>query len=94
MQTDSHLGDEGANVLSEGLRINSTLTKLMLMGNKQDVHTEIYVELYNNNNQIVLGNDIGNEGARMLCESLKTNPSLTSLLLYSISEEILRGMWC
>ena len=43
---------------------------------------------WNDKNRIKTGNNIGDEGARMISESLKTNTTLTTLYLSSDEIEV------
>ena len=80
-------------MISEALKINTTLTKLNLYCD------EIWKNEWNNNNEmnvkerewikiemiinIWTDNKVGNEGARMISEALKINTTLTVLNLES-----------
>jgi len=76
--TDNKLGEEGAGIISEALKSNTTLTSLNFEGEKK-IEEQLRSYWIHVHNKIWLGNEIGNEGARMVSESLKTNTTLTDL---------------
>ena len=72
-------------MMSEALKYNSTLTELDLSGDeKEERRTEemnMYIEL-------ILDNNIGDEGAKMISEALECNSTLTKLdLCGDVTEE-------
>ena len=86
---ENKIGAEGGRALVESLKQNTTLTQLNL-----ESMSKISVWLFKLGGSIQLTrifvhvseNDIGDEGARALAESLKQNATLTQLNLGSMSE--------
>ena len=94
--TDNNIGAEGARMISESLKINTTLTTLDLTCNmqrskkkkrnprerekkiKRNKKTKTK-KTRNNECDNGTGTNIGDEGARMISESLKINTTLTEL---------------
>ena len=76
-------------MISKSLKTNTTLTTLDLDGEKNEVkendreeETDRKREMKRNDrNETWTDNNIGDEGARMISESLKTNTTLTELNL-------------
>jgi len=73
--------------LAEALKINNTLTSIVLYGNRiDDESTQALAEALKANNTLtsidLSHNKIGAEGAQALAEALKTNNTLTSILLH------------
>ena len=87
--TANNIGDSGARMISEVLKRNSTLTILDLGGDENEEW------IYNENRDKVIemkiekwtGSKIGDEGARMISEGLKSNSSLTELNLLGDENE-------
>ena len=80
------IGDEGANALSEALRVNTCLTSLDLSGNciGNEGANSLFGALRVNTSLTSLNlseNCIGDEGVNSLAEALRVNTSLTSLYL-------------
>ena len=76
LKKGNDLGMQGAKVLGESLKNNSTLTKLHL----NSIYIYLYM-LYSCETKIVLQTDcnIGIEGTTILCDVLKNNSTLTQL---------------
>ena len=72
----NQIGDEGAQAISESLKINTSLTTLNLGSDKK-----IRNEKDRRNEKKWIGNEIGYEGAKAISESLKINTTLTELNL-------------
>ena len=77
------IGDAGATSLSDALKSNTTLTKLVLIGE----HKRNNTQMASINNQLFsiinksTGNGIGDTGATSLSDALKSNTTLTQLSL-------------
>ena len=86
--TGNQIGVEGARALSDALKTNTTLTVLGLGGEQQDTRkhnkrarqAQWHVEWLEDNK-------IDVEGARALCDALKTNTTLTELSLGSEQQD-------
>lgn len=72
--TVNGIGDEGAKVMSEMLKMNKTLKELHLFGEEERKTKRM-------NHQRMIENEIGVEGAKAFCEMLKVNTTLTTLNL-------------
>ena len=82
--TDNDIGAEGATQISETLKTNTTLTSLDLLGDDKDNNKQVNVLKWKTNPiKQWTDNRIGEEGAKKICESLKTNTTLASLNLTS-----------
>ena len=87
--TDNRIDTEGAEKISESLKINTSLTKLNLKCELWETCNEPYtteksVWLYIKFNNIYLGNpDIHSEGIKYIAEAMKTNSTLIELNLES-----------
>ena len=80
---DNNIDIEGAKVLGEALKHNSTLTELRLESLKVlIIYTVMQVDSYSC--YVCTGCNIGNKGANGLGEALKYNTTLTSLDLACI----------
>ena len=90
-QTDNNIGAEGARLMSEALKTNTTLTTLNLSCEQGKTkrqcewHDDV-VQMQHNTTQQT-GNRIGAEGAGLMSEALKTNTTLTTLNLGSEQED-------
>ncbi|KAF9995335.1 hypothetical protein BGZ79_010970 [Entomortierella chlamydospora] len=81
---NSLIGDNGAQALSEALKVNSTLTTLSLYNNSvRDNGAQALSEALKTNSTLttldLTFNSIGSDGAQALSEALKTNSTLTTL---------------
>jgi len=82
--TGNDIGPEGAIMISEGLKCNSTLTRLNLKGDEKNDKVRKEEEKNNNEKNVIwTENGIGVEGAGMISETLKCNSTLTELNLSS-----------
>ena len=79
--TVNDIGKEGAVALSEAMKKNSFLRKLDLDGLRLHILKTLF--LFLKNNLIDEGNNIMDEGTTPLSEALKTNTTLTELILWS-----------
>ena len=66
--------------------VNTTLTKLDI-GGMQEKHNTEKTKNHDINNKHKAGNDITEEGARVLSEALKVNTTLTKLSFGSMQQE-------
>jgi len=80
---DNDIGAEGAKMISDALKCNTTLTELYLWDNSIGAcgaHAICEPLIYNTMNELHLnGNNIGDEGAKMISDALKRNTALTLL---------------
>ncbi|KXS10840.1 RNI-like protein [Gonapodya prolifera JEL478] len=84
--TDNRIGDDGAQVVADALKINMTLTKLLLRWNHIGVDGARAVadtlKVNTTLTQLILSdNGIGVDGARAVADALKVNKTLTELIL-------------
>ena len=77
--TGNEIGDSGAIMISETLKVNTTLTELYLQGDEQEYKWKREGNEKERNKWT--GNKIGDEGASKISESLKVNTTLTDLWL-------------
>ena len=80
---ENNVGIEGARMLGEALKTNTTLTTLDLSSEEsteKKSDNDIYKRLNFNNKD----NFIGDEGARLLSDGLRKNTALTKLNLRSL----------
>ena len=80
---DNHMGDEGVKMMSEVLKVNTSLISINL-GCEEEQKKGKYEKGKANNH--MTGNEIGTEGAKALCEMLKVNSTLTFLDLFCEEE--------
>ena len=73
---ENGIRDEGAETISESLRINTSLTHLDLGCDEMKKREE-----KKNENEKWIDNEIGDKGAKAISESLRINTSLTELHL-------------
>ena len=80
-ETGNSIGDTGAYYLSEGLKINTTLTQLDLGGDDKNMKYRIMNtnRKRKNDNDNETDNNIGDAGAQYVSEVLKNNTTLTQL---------------
>ena len=76
MLQGSKIGVEGAKALCKALKVNKSLTQLVLSYNK-NVYFVVKVI-------IITTNNIGNEGAKTIAEVIKISATLTELYLCNI----------
>ena len=74
---DNNIGDDGAKVIAEALKVNPVLTKLVFGGN--NIGAEALKVNPVLNTLWLSMNNIGVDGAKAIAEALKVNPVLTSL---------------
>lgn len=72
----NHIGAEGALAISEALKLNTSLTSIVLWGEFCRAVALFVVSLFPH---ICVDNDIGDDGAIALSEALKVNTTLTSI---------------
>ena len=77
MWTVNKIGDEGARMISESLKTNTTLTELNLSNDEYNENMKNEKKLW----LLWTVNNIGESGTKMISESLKTNTTLTTLWL-------------
>ena len=82
----NRIGDEGAKMVTEGLKSNSTLALLSLDSDYSK--TTIYMIQFNK--EFMIENNIGFAGAREISEAMKNNSSLIELKLLGEGEKINR----
>ena len=73
--SDNKIGETGAAVLSEALKLNRGMKKLSFDGK----HIERIDILLPINDQYIKGNKVGSTGSKSLSEGLKANTTLTKL---------------
>ena len=78
---DSNIDNNGARTVSEWLRNNNTMKSLDLSSENGNQHRIKKKPLSSHSLKTMVENRIGNEGARMIGESLRSNTSLTVLNL-------------
>ena len=72
---------EGARALSDALKTNTTLTELDLWSEHEESVEDGRIASIANNQHKQADNGIEAEGARILCEALNVNTSLTTLFI-------------
>ena len=77
--TDNWIGAEGANKISESLKVNTTLIVLYLYSDEEEYKWKR--EWNENEMNKWTANYIGSEGASKISETLKVNTTLTVLYL-------------
>ena len=75
----NNIGDEGAKALGEALKENKTLTYLDISGTSSFRDGLTYLDAADNLWMVIIGNGIGDEGAKALSDSLKENKTLKVL---------------
>ena len=73
------IGDKGAKALAEGLKENKTLTYLDISSTSSFGDGLMYLDATDNLWMVIIGNRIGDEGAKALSDSLKENKTLKVL---------------
>ena len=73
------IGCEGAKTISETLKINTSLTSLILWSDEKIRNVMREKNELEWKWWIIIGNEIGSEGAKTISETLKINTSLTEL---------------
>ena len=79
----NNIRDSGAMILSEGLKRNTTLTELGMDSNEKTRIFNWMEKSWKRIYWIQKDNNIGDEGAKMISEALKSNSTLTALILTS-----------
>ena len=77
--TGNEIGDSGAIMISETLKVNTTLTELYLQGDEQEYKWKREGNVNEMNKWTA--NRIGDSGANKISETLKVNSTLTELHL-------------
>ena len=81
MESGSQLGDDGAKAIGKALKINNSLTNLIIECLLWKVNP-FYKEWFKKK-LLLAGNGIGDKGAKVLFEGLKTNTTLVKLSVFS-----------
>ena len=76
-------------MISEMLKVNTTLSVLVLYGNEETV----IICCSTRTRRFSAANNIGDEGAIMISEALRINPSLTALNLRGETHNEVVGAW-